>query len=366
MKRIQGLDGLRAIAIIGIIIYHLLPSFLPGGFLGVNLFFVLSGFLLTYTSLNDIHGKGFTVLNFYKKRIMRIYPSLILLVLTACFFAWIFTPNAMYGMRREVLSIFLGYNNWWQISRNASYFARISSVSPFTHLWCIAVELQYYLIWPLLLMICLLLEVKAHFKSEYFLLILAGVSFVESIILLRPGQDPTRVYYGTDTRAYALLVGSALGFIIERKIRTGNRGMKQIPAATRAVLEITLGAALPVMLVFYFFAEGQSIMTYRVFMPLTVLFSVCVIYLCADTDLQVITLPKLDFLQKLGAYSYEAYLVMFPVISIVTRTVRTTSRVPVVVLSVVLIIAGTFWLHQVTTSLFKKEKPVSSVRRSVK
>ncbi|MGN0240232.1 MAG: acyltransferase family protein [Candidatus Weimeria sp.] len=363
MKRIQGLDGLRAIAIIGIIIYHLLPSFLPGGFLGVNLFFVLSGFLLTYTSLNDIHGKGFTVLNFYKKRILRIYPALILLVLTGCFFAWIFTPNAMYGMRREVLSVFLGYNNWWQISRNASYFARISSASPFTHLWCIAVELQYYLVWPLLLMICLLLEVKAHFKSEYFLLILAAISFVESIILLHPGQDPTRVYYGTDTRAYALLVGSALGFIIERKMRTGNRRMKQTPALTRAVLEIALCASFLVMLVFYFFAEGQSILTYRVFMPLTVLISVCVIYLCADTDLQVICLPKLDFLQKLGAYSYEAYLVMFPVISIVTRTLRTASRVPVVVISVVLIILGTFWLHQVTTGLFKKEKPASSVRR---
>ena len=127
MKRIQGLDGLRAIAIIGIIIYHLLPSFLPGGFLGVNLFFVLSGFLLTYTSLNDIHGKGFTVLNFYKKRVLRIYPALILLVLTACFFAWIFTPNAMYGMRREVMSIFLEESRCLQIFKKLATQIKIKN-----------------------------------------------------------------------------------------------------------------------------------------------------------------------------------------------------------------------------------------------
>mgnify|MGYP000442849750 CR=1 FL=1 len=131
-QKIPGLDGLRGIAILGVIGYHLAPGIFPGGFLGVNLFFVLSGYLMAVTSRRSQAGEGFHALAFYRRRAARIYPALALCVCGTLCAAWLLTPDVLAGIRSEVISILTGTNNWWQIAQNASYFTKITGTSPFT------------------------------------------------------------------------------------------------------------------------------------------------------------------------------------------------------------------------------------------
>ena len=135
VNHIHGLDGLRAIAIIGVVLYHLFPDTIQGGFLGVSLFLVISGFLMMIVCERAWQKNEFSVLSFYKKRLKRIYPALFIVVLSTACFLTLFLPDELRGIRQEVLSIFGGYNNWWQISQNASYFTRLENSSAFTHLW---------------------------------------------------------------------------------------------------------------------------------------------------------------------------------------------------------------------------------------
>ena len=140
----KGLDMLKGIAIIGIFLYHLIPSIFPGGFLGVPLFFVLSGYLMFTTSTSYLNTETFPVMDYYKKRIRRIIPPLFIMVMLVCCAMTLMKSRQMIGIREQILSIFLGYNNWWQIEQDASYFSHLTNASPFTHLWFLGVEMQFY------------------------------------------------------------------------------------------------------------------------------------------------------------------------------------------------------------------------------
>ena len=129
-RHIQGLDGLRGIAVLGVIFYHLYPFTVKGGFLGVCLFFVIFGYLIAAVSSADWREGKFDVLRFYLKRLKRIYPSLLIVVFATLGFFKILAPDVLNGIRPEVASIMGGYNNLWQISQNASYFTKISNASP--------------------------------------------------------------------------------------------------------------------------------------------------------------------------------------------------------------------------------------------
>ena len=146
----KSLDTLRGIGITGIFLYHLFPSVFPGGFLGVPLFFVLSGYLMFITSESRFQKGKFSVGNYYKKRILKIYPALFTMVMAICCYLTLFQRSLLTGIQGEIASIFLGYNNWWQIGQKASYFSKTGNASLFTHLWFLAVELQLYLLWPML------------------------------------------------------------------------------------------------------------------------------------------------------------------------------------------------------------------------
>ena len=211
---VYGLDGLRAIAIIGVIFYHMFPYTIKGGFLGVSLFFVLSGYLIALTSEKSRRSGCFSVGGFYLKRLTRIYPPVILTVfLTVGAFHFIY-PKAVEGVRNEVISILLGYNNWWQIAQNSSYFTKIANATPFTHIWSLAVELQFYVIWPVLYFIYLILANRGRKKRGLlFILIISSISAILMGVLLPYGTDATRVYYGTDTWLSALMLGVMLGFV---------------------------------------------------------------------------------------------------------------------------------------------------------
>ena len=138
-NHIAGLDALRALAIVGVTLFHMFPDSVKGGYLGVSLFFVLTGFLLAFTSVRSWENGSFHVLRYYGKRIKRIYPSLLIMMLTTIGIFHFLVPDVIAASRPEVESVLLGYNNWWQIEQNADYFTRMANASPFTHLWFLGI-----------------------------------------------------------------------------------------------------------------------------------------------------------------------------------------------------------------------------------
>ena len=309
--RIAGLDGLRAIAIIVIVLYHMFPNTMRGGYLGVSLFFVLSGYLLAVTYIQGRELRTYSVGRFYLKRIRRIYPALIVVLGATLILLWRFYPASLRGLRDEVLSILLGYNNWRQIAMNQSYFTRIANSSPFTHLWSTAIELQYYLVWPLLFLLALKLEQRRRSDGAALLFVLAAASIAEMGILYPPGGDPSRVYFGTDTRVHALLLGSALGFLRLDEAEDGG-----VPESTGWLL---FGLCIPVIMVLFVMVNGEEPAAYEGLIAASGFAFTLLIGLVAD--------PKLPFgkwldfrpLKWLGQISYELYLIMYPTIYFIQR-----------------------------------------------
>ena len=212
-QRILGLDFFRTLAIVEVTLFHMFSDKLPGTFFGVPLFFVLSGYLLAYTSERARIESRFNLINYYWKRFKRIYPSLIIVILTTIGAYHFLAPKVMEAVRPEIISVVLGYNNWWQIEQNADYFARLNNNTPFTHLWFLGVELQYYLIWPVLFLIyAILTNVGGKKFGLAFMTILALAAAVEMPVMQQYfNADISRLYYGTDTRSHALLFGAVLG-----------------------------------------------------------------------------------------------------------------------------------------------------------
>ena len=209
-----GLDGLRAIAVMAVLLYHADLRWLPGGFLGVEVFFVISGYLITALLLAEWHQKGsINLKEFWLRRARRLLPALYVLLVVSMAFAVVFLPGEVAGLRAEAIAA-VGYvTNWFLILGQESYFESVGRASLLEHLWSLAVEEQFYLIWPLLL--ALGLGVGTRYRRRKLILAAALVgaagSAVAMALMYTPGVDPSRIYYGTDTRATGLLCGAALG-----------------------------------------------------------------------------------------------------------------------------------------------------------
>ncbi|BBL79498.1 acyltransferase [Rubrobacter xylanophilus] len=218
---LPGLDGMRAVAVIAVLVYHAGAVWLPGGFLGVDVFFVLSGYLITSLLLAEWRARGRVNLKrFWLRRARRLLPALYLVLVATLAYAVFFLPGEVAGLREDVLAA-LGYvTNWYLIFANESYFEAVGRPSLLKHLWSLAVEEQFYLLWPLVF-----LGTAVAWRRRRALLVAVGGA-VASVALMAalyvPDADPSRVYYGTDTRASALLIGATLAFIWA-PWRTGRR-----------------------------------------------------------------------------------------------------------------------------------------------
>lgn len=214
-----GLDGLRAIAVIGVILFHLGFGWAEGGLLGVGVFFTLSGYLITDILLTQVGRGGIRLRSFWAARARRLLPGLFLMLIVVT--AWVTTigPHQPPDFRDAVGSAVGYFNNWWLALHHVSYFARFAAPSPLNHLWSLSVEEQFYIFWPFLLMagIRFIPEVKnttgVRPRLAGAALIAALCSGILMAILYHPSLDPSRVYYGTDTRALELLVGAALAMV---------------------------------------------------------------------------------------------------------------------------------------------------------
>jgi peptidoglycan/LPS O-acetylase OafA/YrhL len=206
---LPGLDGLRAIAVGAVLLYHAGVSWLPGGFLGVEVFFVISGYLITALLLAEWQQHGqIDLRTFWIRRARRLLPALYLLLIVGLAYAVIRLPDEVARLRGDALAAFGYVTNWYFIFRQQSYFEVIGRPSLFQHLWSLAIEEQFYVIWPPLLVLML-----RRWPRRRLLAVLLGTAAASALLmalLYRPGVDPSRVYYGTDTRAAGLLLGSAL------------------------------------------------------------------------------------------------------------------------------------------------------------
>jgi peptidoglycan/LPS O-acetylase OafA/YrhL len=215
-RYMPGLDGLRAIAVLGVVLYHLKFGWAEGGLLGVGVFFTLSGYLITDILLNQVESGGIKLKSFWLARARRLLPGLFLMLIVVMAWVTVIGPHQPGDFRMAELSAVGYFNNWWLIFHDVSYFARFAPPSPLNHLWSLSVEEQFYIAWPFLLMAALHLVPEARRKAgprpRLAAVALAGalLSGILMAVLYTPSLDPSRVYYGTDTRALELLVGAAL------------------------------------------------------------------------------------------------------------------------------------------------------------
>ena len=217
-RYIPALDGLRTLAVVAVVLYHLNLTWAQGGLLGVTIFFVLSGYLITRLLLNEVAKTGrIDLKSFWIRRIRRLFPAVVTVVVVTCALCTIFNHVMLTKMRPDILPSLLFLNNWWQIAQNVSYFNALGDPSPLTHFWSLAIEEQFYLIWPPLLFAMVSMHVSKP-TTRRVVLGLAVVSALAMMALYNPAADPSRVYYGTDTRVFSLLLGAWMAFIPDRDL----------------------------------------------------------------------------------------------------------------------------------------------------
>ncbi|MGC1208076.1 MAG: acyltransferase family protein [Ornithinimicrobium sp.] len=206
---IHGLDGLRGIAIIAVLIYHFTPSVLPGGFLGVDVFFVVSGFLITTLLLRELHDRGrIDLRQFWLRRARRLVPAVVVVVVLSVAAARLIGGDMLVSIGRQTLGALTFSTNWLEISAGASYFSATAPLL-FVNFWSLAVEEQFYLLWPFGLVLTVALARSTRSRMAVVLGVAACSALAMAIIFV-PGEDASRVYYGTDTHAFSLMVGVGL------------------------------------------------------------------------------------------------------------------------------------------------------------
>ena len=214
-RYMPGLDGLRAVAVLAVIAFHEQFSWAPGGLLGVSLFFTLSGYLITDLLLSKWVSTGRLHLgSFWARRARRLLPALFVMLIVVTGWVTVLSRSHLASLRGAVAAAATYSSNWYLIVVNQSYFARFAAPQPLDHLWSLAVEEQFYLLWPWLLLIGLLCIRRRGPSGIRWLVLptlaLAAASAIAMYVLYHPAVDPTRVYEGTDTRASGLLIGAAL------------------------------------------------------------------------------------------------------------------------------------------------------------
>ena len=214
VRHIASIDGLRAIAVTAVVLYHLGISWIPGGFLGVDLFFVISGYVITRLILDSINqSSALDLREFYAARLRRIYPAFIFMVVCIIIFVGVWAPEAIKRFLSDLPYALSGTINWLLVARHQDYFETIGRPPLLQHTWSLAVELQFYLIWPIILLTILKYFGKKNIARIALLIaIISGVTlFLVSLRLDQSNaQQVSHIYFGTDTHSLGLFLGSAL------------------------------------------------------------------------------------------------------------------------------------------------------------
>ncbi len=309
-----GLDGIRAVAVLGVVAYHLDLGWASGGLLGVGVFFVLSGYLITDLLVAAIRRRGARSFGqFWARRARRLLPALFVMLLVTVAWATLLDPSELPNFRNDLLPAIFYYSNWWYIFEHVSYFAQYGPLSPLSHLWSLAIEEQFYLVWPFVVLAGLR-WVRSRRVLAIGALLLACASATEMALLyLGPFTDPTRIYDGTDTRAFELLIGAALAFAWPRGKRIG-----PITPRARTIIEATGVAALAGIIVMYWRTGEYDPFVYRGGMVLLSVLTAILIAVCVHPGARVGTVLGVAPLRWIGERSYGIYLWSLPVIVLTT------------------------------------------------
>ncbi len=318
--RLAGLDGLRAVAVLAVMAFHFGAGWLVGGFFGVDIFYVLSGFLITGLLLDEWGRSGrIRLAQFWGRRARRLLPALALVLVAVTWYVhFVAAPGSYPGYRMDALSALFYYSNWHQIATSANYFVATGLVSPLTHCWSLAIEEQFYLVWPLVL-IGVLSAVRDTVRATRLTLVLCVVGAAASAAwmawLFAAGASTTRLYFGTDTHAQCILVGSALscGLRLRRPgWRTGNRPTA-VPGPARWLIDVASLGGLAGILVMAHLLTGDSALTYQGgFLVVAVAATAIILAIVAVPGGITATMLALPPLPWLGRISYGMYLWHFP------------------------------------------------------
>lgn len=310
---LPALDGLRALAVLAVVLYHADVVLVGGGFLGVEVFLVISGYLIASLLLHqrDVSG-GIALRRFWLGRVRRLVPAVAVLVLGCIAAAAVFAPDALRQLRTDLPGAVLYVSNWTQILHDESYFLAAGRPPLLRHLWSLAVEVQFYAVFPFVMAVA-----GARLRRRH-LFVGAGLGAVASALLMaalyHPSADPSRVFFGTDTRASGLLVGVALAAIWPAQRFRPTR----VPAAAQRTLDITGGLALVILVGTFLWVNEFDPFVYRGGFLLVDLATMVLIAAAVHPAGRLVGMLGIRPLAWIGQRSYSLYLWHWPVI-VLTR-----------------------------------------------
>ncbi len=337
---LPALDGLRAIAVGAVVAYHLGSDAVPGGLLGVGIFFTLSGFLITGILRSTVERTGgLDLRHFWLRRARRLLPAVVLLLVVVLAVTALSNPGGLGVRAAETVAALFYVSNWTTISLGVSYFARFNGPGPLDHLWSLAVEEQFYVFWPLIIWGLITVFRKRWDRVALVTLALAILSFVAMWVIATPGFDNTRAYEGTDTRAGGLLVGAALGMLWRPA-----RLPAKLPTRGRVVVDGAGVVALIVIALLLTQTDEYSMFLYRGGILILSLATALLIAVATHPASLVSRAVGVLPLRWLGERSYGIYLWHLPVIVFLPESVLQDSPWRPVLLCVIIVaLAALSW-----------------------
>lgn len=319
---LAGLDGLRALAIISVLVFHLDPAWLPGGFLGVDIFFVISGFLITTLLVRERRSTGGVDLRgFWTRRARRLLPALLVVVPAAILIARTVEADLLVGIRRQALGALTFSTNWLEIASGSNYFAA-TSPQLFMNFWSLAVEEQFYLFWPLVMLGLMWVHRRFAVTEGAVATLVLGIGLVSALLMAVTFDPaaPTVAYYGTHTHLFGLMLGAALAIVW-----TGPLRAYTTTSLWRARRGWLVGGSFATIALLLAVAGEDHAWTFRLGIPLVSVASAVLLLAAVERPGRLRTVLELPPLTWIGQRSYGIYLWHWPVILIVAQDIPTNA-----------------------------------------